>query len=135
MYSLAMLASIAGAMAFDPSSLAAGPAGAVGGVVLAVVAWLVRYHDHLPGPIVAAWVRRLILVIAIMAVVAISPGLAWQGRVAGAAVGVLCGGFFDLTRAGSGRIRLIVGTLGITMLVLITATLCTAAIREAGSVE
>ena len=53
----------------------------------------------------------------------------------GAAVGVLCGGFFDLTRAGSGRIRLVVGALGITMLVLITATLCTAAIRETASAE
>jgi membrane associated rhomboid family serine protease len=131
MYLLAALASAAAALAFEPGELAAGAAGAVGGVVLAVVAWLVRYHDHLPGPVVSSWTRRLGLVIALLLAIAIAPGLAWEGRVAGAAVGARAGGFFDHTPADSGRIRHVVGALGITMLVLINATLFVAALRAA----
>ena len=110
------------AVALNPLAVACGASGAAWGVLMAVVAWLVRYRDHLPPPVLAEWGRRLTWVVGVNALVSLLPGAAWEGHVAGGVFGVLAGGLLDRTRMG-GRRRFAFGLLGLLTLPVVAGGL------------
>lgn len=121
LYLLAGLAGACCAMALQPMALTAGASGAVWGVMMAVVAWLVRYREHLPPEDVASWLRRLALVIGVNALVSFVPGISWQGHLGGAVAGFFGAIFLDLTRPGANRRQLAVGLGGLVVLLAVMA--------------
>jgi membrane associated rhomboid family serine protease len=121
LYLLAGLAGACLAVALQPAAGLAGASGAIWGVMLAVVTWLVRYREHLSGEVVAAWLRRLAVVIGINALVSLAPGISWQGHLGGAVAGFLGAIFLDLTRSGANRRQLAIGVGGVAALLAVMA--------------
>lgn len=115
-------ASASATAALYPEAVACGASGAAWGVLFAVVAWLVRYRDHLPPDVLAEWARRLLWVIGANALVSLLPGTAWEGHLTGGVFGILAGGMLDRTRLG-GRRRLILGSLGLLTLPVVAGGL------------
>jgi membrane associated rhomboid family serine protease len=131
LYLLAGLAGACCAMALHPAALTAGASGAIWGVMMAVVAWLVRYREHLPPEVVSSWLRRLALVIGVNALVSFVPGISWQGHLGGAVAGFFGAIFLDLTRPGANRRQLVVGLGGLALLLAVMAGGLAAAMRYA----
>ncbi len=121
LYALSGLAGACCAMALHPLALTVGASGAIWGVMMAVVVWLVRYREHLPSDEVSAWLRRLVLVIGVNAVFSLAPGISWQAHLGGAAAGFFGALFLDLTRPGANRRQLAVGVGGLALLLAATA--------------
>jgi rhomboid protease GluP len=121
LYLLAGLAGACCAMALHPTALTAGASGAIWGVMMAVVAWLVRYREHLPPDVVSSWLRRLALVIGVNALVSFVPGISWQGHLGGAVAGFFGAIFLDLTRPGANRRQLAIGLGGLAALLAVMA--------------
>jgi membrane associated rhomboid family serine protease len=115
-------AATAASVALHPLAVVCGASGAVWGVLFALVAWLVRYRDHLPAAVRAEWGRRLTLVVGVNALVSLLPGTAWEGHLAGGVFGVLAGGLLDRTRM-AGRRRMALGLLGLACLPAVAAGL------------
>ena len=105
-----------------PEAVACGASGAAWGVLFAVVAWLLRYRDHLPPAVLAEWGRRLMWVVGANALVSLMPGSAWEGHLTGGVFGILAGGLLDRTRMG-GRWRVAFGGLGLLTLPLVAGGL------------
>jgi hypothetical protein len=89
--------------------------------MMAVVAWLVRYREHLPPEVVSSWLRRLVLVIGVNALVSFVPGISWQGHLGGAVAGFFGAIFLDLTRPGANRRQLAIGLGGLVVLLVVMA--------------
>lgn len=121
LYLLAGLAGACLAMALAPAAGMAGASGSIWGILMAVVAWLVRYREHLPPEIVSAWLLRLALVIGVNALFSLAPGISWQGHLGGAVAGFVGAIFLDLTRPGANRRQLAVGLAGLTALLAVIA--------------
>lgn len=131
LYLLAGLAGACCAVAWQPLAGVAGASGSIWGVMMAVVAWLVRYREHLPPEVVSSWLRRLALVIGVNALVSFVPGISWQAHLGGAVAGFFGAIFLDLTRPGANRRQLAVGLGGLVMLLAVAAGGLAAAMRYA----
>ncbi len=116
LYALSGLAAVCAAVALHPGAVVAGASGSIWGLQLAVLAWLVRYREHLPPEIVAAWLRRFALVVGVNLVVNLLPGVSWEGHLAGAFAGFAGAVFCDLTWPGVNRRQLITGLAGLAAL-------------------
>ncbi|HET6574390.1 MAG TPA: rhomboid family intramembrane serine protease [Fimbriiglobus sp.] len=121
LYLLAGLAGACCAMALQPMPGMAGASGSIWGIMMAVVAWLVRYREHLPAEIVSAWLRRLVLVIGANALASFIPGISWQGHLGGAVAGFFGAIFLDLTRPGANRRQFAIGLGGLAVLLAVMA--------------
>ncbi len=113
LYLLAGFAAACAGIALHPTVLIAGASGSVWGVQIAVVAWLIRFREHLPAATLAEWTRRLLLVLGVSTVISLTPGVCWECLVAGASAGFIGGVFLDLTRPGARLWRKLVGGSGL----------------------
>ena len=94
------------AMASRPESMLAGASGAIWGVQMSLVAWLVLFHTHLPGNVVSDWSRRLLIVFVINAGVSLLPTVSWEAHLGGGAAGFLAAGLLNARRFGDRKRRL-----------------------------
>lgn len=120
-YLLSGFAAACAAVACHPNAVVAGASGSIWGLQLAVVAWLVRYREHLPAATLIEWVRRLAVVLAVNAVVSLTPGVSWEGHLAGGATGYFAALLFDLIRPETSPRRRTVGIVGILSLLALAA--------------
>jgi len=118
LFIFAGLAAAAAAVALHPTVLVAGANGSVWGVQIAVVAWLIRYREHLPASTLSEWARRLVLVLGVSTVIGLTPGVCWESLVAGGIAGLVCAVLLDLTRPGSSFRRKLVGFGGLMFFVV-----------------
>lgn len=128
LFGVSGFASAAATAALYPEAVACGASGAAWGVLFAVVAWLVRYRDHLPADVLAEWARRLLWVVGANALVSLLPGAAWEGHLAGGVFGILAGGLLDRTRMGDLR-RVAFGVLGLLTLPVVAGGLLAGMVR------
>ncbi|MGL6096919.1 MAG: rhomboid family intramembrane serine protease [Fimbriiglobus sp.] len=90
------------AMALHPSGAIAGASGAVWGVMTAMLAWLLRYRQHLPGELLSEWLQRLGLVVLLNAAFSMIPGVSWEGHLGGGLAGFALAWLLDFARPGAG---------------------------------
>jgi membrane associated rhomboid family serine protease len=119
LYVLTGLAGACLAMAIQPVAVLAGASGSIWGLLLAVVAWLVRYRQHLPPEIVSLWLRRLVLVIGVNALISMAPQVSWEAHLGGALSGFAAAVFLDMTRAGAGRRSNVIGVAGLLAILVL----------------
>ena len=113
LYLISGVGAAAAAAAIHPHGVTAGASGSIWGLIIAVLAWLLRYRDHLPPAIVSEWLRRFVLVIGVNAVLSFSPGVSWEGHLFGGVVGLFAGLFLDWTRPGARRRKVAAGAIGL----------------------
>ena len=113
LYVLSGVGAAAAAAAIHPHGVTAGASGSIWGLIIAVLAWLLRYRDHLPPAIVSEWLRRFVLVIGVNAVLSLTPGVSWEGHLFGGVVGLFAGLFLDWTRPGARRRKVAAGAIGL----------------------
>jgi membrane associated rhomboid family serine protease len=119
LYALSGLAGACLAMAVQPRGVLAGASGSIWGLLLAVVAWLIRYRQHLPPEVVSLWLRRLVLVIGVNALISLIPQVSWEAHLGGALSGFAAAVFLDMTRAGAGRRSNLLGVAGLFVILAV----------------
>jgi rhomboid protease GluP len=109
-YAVSGLAGSCLAMALHPLQpnggpvMLAGASGAVWGVLMSLVAWLLLFRPYLPGPVAADLSRRFALVFALNVGVSFLPGVSWEAHLGGGVAGFAAAGLLNAARFG-GRAR------------------------------
>ncbi len=75
--------------------LLAGASGALWGVLLSVVVWLVRYRDELPAGVAAEWGRKLGFAVFLNLMLSFAPGISLESHLGGGAAGLALAYWFD----------------------------------------
>src|SRR5262249_18819459 len=78
----------------------AGASGAIWGLMAALPTWLMLNRAYLPQRLVSDWMRQLISVIIINAVISFIPGISKEAHFGGGAVGAVVGVLLNLHRFG-----------------------------------
>ena len=116
LYLLSGLGAACVAVLVNPDAVTAAAAGSVWGTQAAVLLWLARFREYLPPALLGEWLRWMLLVAAVNAVVSLTPSVSWQGHAAGAAVGFAAAVLLDWARWGTGRVRYAAGVAGLIAL-------------------
>jgi membrane associated rhomboid family serine protease len=116
LYLIAAFAGTVTAVALHPDAAVTEAAGAAWGVQAAVIAWLARFRDHLPADALAGWVRRLAAVAGVNALCNLSPGVSYEGLIAGGLTGFVAAVLLDRTRAGLRWRWRLLGAAGVGLL-------------------
>jgi len=95
-YLLSGLAGSCLAMALNPDVVLVGASGAIWGVLMSLLAWLVLYGDRLPPKIAADSMRRVGLAIVLNAGLSLVPGISWEGHLGGALAGFVTAGLLNV---------------------------------------
>jgi len=111
------VASSMAAAALNPNAVTAGASGAIWGLQTAVLLWILRFRHSMPEGIFSEWLKRLLLVIGVNAVISFAPGISWESHLVGGIVGFTAGAFLDWTRFGVGRRQRAAGVAGMCALV------------------
>jgi rhomboid protease GluP len=93
------------AMANRPEAMLAGASGAIWGVQMALVAWVMLFRAHLPSHQVADMYRRLTIVIVLNVGLSMLPTISWEGHLGGGIAGFVTAGLLNVARYGSRRQR------------------------------
>jgi len=104
-YLISGLAGSSLGMALKPDSLLAGASGAIWGLLMSLVAWLMLYRHTLPPDFAAESMRRLIVVIVLNAMFSLMPGISWQAHLGGGLAGFLTAGLLDKLHSSRGARR------------------------------
>lgn len=112
------IASSAAAAAINPNAVTAGASGAIWGLQTAVLLWVLRFRRSMPDGLFSEWLKRLLLVIGVNAVISFAPGISWESHLAGGLVGFTAGAFLDWTRSGVGRRQRLGGAAGLAALLV-----------------
>jgi hypothetical protein len=83
--------------------LLAGASGAICGVLIALLTWLMLYREYLPPPVATDLLRRLGWAVILTAGVSIIPEVSWQGHLGGAIAGFVTGVLLNALRFGERR--------------------------------
>jgi rhomboid protease GluP len=83
----------------------AGASGAIWGVLACLPAWLFLNRRHLPQRLVSEWMRQLITVLIINAVISFLPGISWGAHFGGGAAGLVAAVLLNTHRFSSGPLR------------------------------
>ncbi len=109
-YLIAGLAGSCLAMALHPTDLEngtvvmlAGASGAICGVLVALLTWLMLYRDFLPAPVAADLFRRLSTALLLTAGISLFPNVSWQGHLGGAVGGFIAAVLLNAARFGDRR--------------------------------
>ena len=116
LYLLSGLGAACVAVLVNPDAVTAAAAGSVWGTQAAVLLWLARFREYLPPALLGEWLRWMLLVAGVNAVVSLTPSVSWQGHAAGAAVGFAAAVLLDWARWGTGRVRYAAGVAGLAAL-------------------
>ncbi len=116
LYLLSGLGAACVAVLVNPDAVTAAAAGSVWGTQAAVLLWLARFREYLPPALLGEWLRWMLLVAAVNAVVSLTPSVSWQGHAAGAVVGFAAAVLLDWARWGTGRVRYAAGVVGLVAL-------------------
>ena len=108
LYLVAGLAGACAAMAVHPitetaggprESLLAGASGALWGVLMSVVVWLVRYRDDLPEGVAREWGRKLLFAVLLNLMLSFAPGISLEAHLGGGFAGAAIAYWLDRRRA------------------------------------
>ncbi len=116
LYLLSGLGAACVAVLVNPDAVTAAAAGSVWGTQAAVLLWLARFRESLPPALLGEWLRWMLLVAGVNAVVSLTPSVSWQGHAAGAVVGLAAAVLLDWARWGAGRLRYAAGVVGLVAL-------------------
>ena len=83
----------------------AGASGAIWGVLACLPAWLMLNRKHLPQRLVSEWMRQLISVLVINALISFLPGISWGAHFAGGAAGFVVAVLLNTQRFSRGVLR------------------------------
>jgi membrane associated rhomboid family serine protease len=83
----------------------AGASGAIWGVLACLPAWLMLNRRHLPQRLVSEWMRQLISVLVINAVISFLPGISWAAHFGGGAAGFVVAVLLNAQRFSRGVLR------------------------------
>ncbi len=108
LYLASGLAGACAAMAVHPmadtasglrESLLAGASGALWGVLMSVVVWLVRYRDDLPEGVAREWGRKLLFAVFLNLMLSFAPGISLEAHLGGGFAGAALAYWLDRRRA------------------------------------
>jgi membrane associated rhomboid family serine protease len=105
---LYLIAGIGGAVAGvypDPNVLLAGASGAIWGLLVSILAWLLLNRSHLPYDMLVSWASTIGLVLVINTAQSFQGHVSWQGHFGGGATGALAAVLLNLERFGSHTAR------------------------------
>ena len=94
------------AMVYNPNVILAGASGALWGMMTSLVAWITLNREHLPAPLITAWLRRLMTVLVLNVFISFMPGISTSGHFGGGAVGFVVASLLHLHRFGNPSRRL-----------------------------
>src|SRR5579864_3841254 len=83
----------------------AGASGAIWGVLACLPAWLMLNRRHLPQRLVSEWMRQLVTVLIINAVISFLPGISWGAHFGGGAAGFAASVLLNTHRFSRGPVR------------------------------
>jgi len=86
-YVLAGLGGSCAAVLANPEVPSAGASGAIWGILACLPAWLFLNRRYLPPQLVSGWMRQLVSVLIINAIISFLPGISWAAHFGGGAVG------------------------------------------------
>jgi rhomboid protease GluP len=104
-YALSGLAGSCLAMALRPEVLLAGASGAIWGLLMSLVTWLVLYRHTLAPEEAADSTRRLTVVIVLNVMFSLVPGISWQAHLGGGLAGFVAAGLLNTLQSGRGARR------------------------------
>lgn len=99
-YAVSGLAGGCLAMASRPESTLAGASGAIWGVQMALIAWVMLFRSHLPSHQVADMYRRFTLVIILNVGLSLLPTISWEAHLGGGVAGFVTAGLLNGLRDG-----------------------------------
>ena len=103
------------AMANRPEGMLAGASGAIWGVQMALIAWVMLFRSQFSNQQVAEWYRRFTMVLVINVGVSLLPTVSWEAHLGGGVVGFVTAGLLNAVRSGTRRQR----GLAVVLLVLL----------------
>ena len=92
-------------------SLLAGASGALWGVLMSVVVWLVRYREDLPEGVAREWGRKLLFAVFLNLMLSFAPGISLEAHLGGGFAGAALAYWLDRRRAPNRWL----GALGIAL--------------------
>jgi len=110
LYLASGLAGACAAMAVHPmaetvgglrESLLAGASGALWGVLMSVVVWLVRYREDLPEGVAREWSRKLLFAVFLNLMLSFAPGISLEAHLGGGFAGAALAYWLDRHRASN----------------------------------
>jgi hypothetical protein len=90
----------------------AGASGAICGVLLALLTWMVLYRDYILRPVSDELMRRLGFALLLTIGISVFRGVSWQGHLGGAVVGFVTAVLLNAMRFG-GRVQKWAGAVGL----------------------
>jgi membrane associated rhomboid family serine protease len=110
-YLIAGLGGSCAAMWHPPAGDLAGASGALWGILASLPTWLLLNRAYLPRSLVSDWLRQLISVLILNAIISFIPGISREAHFGGGAVGALVAALLNFNRFGRGPSRWIFALL------------------------
>lgn len=95
--------------------LLAGASGALWGVLMSVVVWLIRHRDELPEKVAGEWGRKLAWAVLFNLVLSFAPGISVEAHFGGGLAGVVLAFWFDR----GWRPNRIISLIGVALLIAV----------------
>jgi len=98
--------------------LLAGASGALWGILVGMIAWLIKNRQTLNPELVTEWIRRLVLVIIMNLLISFAPGVSIEGHLGGGFAGLIAILLLDRVRTGVSRRTMVLSLIGLICLIL-----------------